>query len=80
MAGLASQNRHISLYLLGVHGDAEQAERFRARWAETGKKLDMGKSCVRFRRLEDVPLEVIGEAIAAIPVEDLIATHERSRG
>ena len=79
LAGLASQKRYMALYLMGVYGDAEQGSWFRSRWEATGKRLDMGKSCVRFRRLEDVPLEVVGEAIARMSVEELIALHERSR-
>jgi hypothetical protein len=78
LAALASQKRHMSLYLMGVYG--EGGAWFRERWAATGKKLDMGKSCVRFRRLDDVALDVVGEAIARTPVEDLIAAHERAHG
>jgi len=78
LAALANQKRYMSLYLMGV--DAERDAWFREHWAATGKKLDMGKSCVRFRRLEDVPLEVVGEAIARTPVDDLIAAHEQVHG
>jgi len=75
-AALASQKRHMALYLMGVYGDEDS--RFREQWQATGEKLDMGKSCVRFRRLDDVPLEVVGEAIARTSVEELIAAHERA--
>jgi len=75
-AALASQKRHMALYLMGVYGDEDS--RFREQWQATGKKLDMGKSCVRFRRLDDVPLGVVGEAIARTSVEELIAAHERA--
>ena len=78
IASLASQKRYMSLYLMGVYGDEGQ-DWLRRRWAESGKKLDMGKSCVRFRRLDDLPLDVVGEAIARTPVEDLVAAYERSR-
>jgi hypothetical protein len=80
VAGLASQKRHLSLYLMGVYRDAAEGEWFRERWAATGKRLDMGKSCVRFREVEDVPLDVVGEAIARTSVDDFIALYERSRG
>jgi hypothetical protein len=76
LVGLASQKRHMALYMMGVYGETDRT--FRERWQATGKKLDMGKSCVRFRRLEDVPLEVVGESIAATPVAALIASHERA--
>ena len=77
VAGLASQKRHMSLYLTGVYGGDDAW--FRERWLATGRKLDMGKSCVRFRRLEDVALDIVGEAIERTSVEDLISAHERSR-
>ena len=75
-AALASQKHHLSLYLMGLYCGCEdgpggsltpQARWFRAAWERTGKRLDMGKACVRFRRLEDVPLEVVGEAIRRVP-------------
>ena len=80
VAALASQKRHLSLYLMGIYGDDGESSWFRERWAETGKKLDMGKSCVRFRRLDDLALDVVGEAIARTSVDDFIAVYERSRG
>jgi len=80
VAALASQKRHLSLYLMGIYGDDGESSWFRERWAETGKKLDMGKSCVRFRRLDDLALDVVGEAIARTSVDDCIAIYERSRG
>jgi Domain of unknown function (DU1801) len=65
VAALASQKRHISLYLMGIYANDDGATWFRERWEAAGKRLDMGKSCVRFRRLEDVPLEVVGEGSPA---------------
>jgi hypothetical protein len=76
LAALASQKRHMALYMMGVYGDDDAG--FRTAWEATGRKLDMGKACVRFRRLDDVPLEVVGAAIARVPVDDLIAQHERA--
>jgi hypothetical protein len=80
VAALASQKRHLSLYLMGIYGDDGESSWFRERWGETGKKLDMGKSCVRFKRLDDLALDVVGEAIARTSAEDFIAAYERSRG
>jgi hypothetical protein len=80
LAGLASQKNYIALYLNNVYGDRELEAWFRDRWAQTGKELDMGKSCVRFRRLEDIPLDVIGETIARSDLESYLAHHEDSRG
>ena len=80
VASLANQKRHMALYLVGVYGDEGSQQWLRERWAEAGLKLDMGKSCLRFRRLDDVDLGIIGDAIARIPVDDFIAAYERSRG
>jgi hypothetical protein len=79
LAGLASQKRHVSLYLMAVYGDEEEGARFRAEWEATGRRLDMGKSCVRFRRLEEVPLDVVGDAVGRTSVDELIGLYERSR-
>jgi hypothetical protein len=77
LASLASQKRHMALYLMCTYSE-EAKVAFRARWKATGRKLDMGKSCVRFRRLEDVALDVVAEEIAASPVERMIDAHDRA--
>jgi Domain of unknown function (DU1801) len=71
-ACLASQKNHMSLYLMAVYGDGQTQRWFKDAWAKTGKKLDMGKSCIRFRSLEDLPLEVIGEVIRRVPARKYI--------
>ncbi len=73
-ASLASQKSHMAVYLMCVYGQQEQW--FREAWAKTGKKLDMGKSCVRFKKLEDVALDVIGEAIRRVPAKAYIEHYE----
>jgi hypothetical protein len=78
VAALANQKRYMALYLTGIYAE-DDSSWFRERWTATGKKLDMGKSCVRFKRLEDVPLDVVGEAIARNSVDEFIAQYERSR-
>jgi hypothetical protein len=78
-AALASQKNHMAVYLTCAYGDNDTNRWFRERFKASGKKLDMGKSCVRFHKLEDLPLEVIGEAIARVPVTDLIRFYEKSR-
>jgi hypothetical protein len=75
-AGLASQKNHMALYLMCIYGHPEQEAWFRRAWGKTGKKLDMGKSCVRFKRIGDVPLEVIGEAIRRVPARKFIEHYE----
>jgi len=61
------------------YGAAED-QWFRTAWAKTGKKLDMGKCCVRFKNVDDVPLEVIGEAIRRVPAKKFIALYEQALG
>lgn len=75
-AGLASQKNHMAVYLMCVYGHEEHAAWFRAAWAKTGKKLDMGKSCVRFKKVEDLALDVIGEAIRRVPAKKYIEHYE----
>jgi hypothetical protein len=75
-ASLASQKGYMSLYLMCVYGDAESEAWLREQWAKSGKKLDMGKSCVRFKKLEDLPLDVIGQAIKRFPAKQFIERYE----
>ncbi len=75
-AALASQKQHMSLYLMTVYAEGEEEAWFRREWEKTGKKLDMGKSCVRFTKIEDVPLEVIGDAIRRVPAKRHIETYQ----
>ena len=79
-AALASQKSYVSLYLMNVYGDEETERWFLDSYRASGKKLDMGKSCVRFRSLNDLPLDLVGEAVARTPVDDYIATYEAARG
>jgi uncharacterized protein YdhG (YjbR/CyaY superfamily) len=76
----AVQKRHYSLYLMGLEADSELEQDFIARWNGRGRRLDMGKSCVRFKKLEDLDLELVGEAVAAMTVDDFIAVYGRTRG
>ena len=84
-AALAAQKNNLALYLMGLYvagspdGDTDDSRWFRAAWAATGKRLDMGKSCVRFRRVADVPLEVIGQAIARLPAAEYIRRYQAAR-
>jgi hypothetical protein len=71
-ANLGSQKNHMALYLMCAYGDEATAQWLRDSFAAAGKKLDMGKACLRFRKLEDLPLEVIGQAVARVPVQAYI--------
>ena len=75
-AGLASQKGHMSLYLMGCYMNADLTAWFEKAWKATGRKLDMGKACVRFKKLEDLALDVIGEAIRRMPAKAYIAQYE----
>ena len=76
-AALANQKNHMAVYLTGIYMDEELYQDFEEKYRETGKRYDVGKSCVRFRKLDDLPLELIGESIGAISMEDFI---ERTKG
>ena len=78
IACLASQKGHMSLYLMGVYADPARRRRFEQAFKKAGKKLDMGKSCVRFKRVEDLPLHVIGDTIASISLEDYLALIKKA--
>lgn len=77
-AGLASQKGYMSLYLMSVYGQGLEEKWLRAQFAAAKKKLDMGKSCIRFKKLEDLPLAVIGEAIRRVPAKAYIEHYVRT--
>jgi Domain of unknown function (DU1801) len=78
-AALASEKSYMSLHLMTVYGDPVTAAWFRKAYEASGKRLDMGKACVRFKKVEDLPLEVIGQAIARTPAKAYIARVEKFR-
>jgi hypothetical protein len=79
IASLANQKRCMAVYLMGIYTNDYDARWFKERWEATGKRLDMGKSCVRFRKLDDVALDVLGDAIARTSAEEFIAAYEEAR-
>jgi hypothetical protein len=78
-AALAAQKNYFTLHLMPLYMNAEREAWLAEEFRKAGKKLDMGKACVRFRRLEDLPLDVIGRVIAATTPEAWIACYEASR-
>lgn len=78
-AGLAANKSGVSLHLMGLYGNPEELARFVEEWKKTGKKLDMGKACVRLRKLDDVPLKVIGDSIRRMSVESYVSLVETQR-
>jgi hypothetical protein len=75
-AALASQKNHMAVHMMCLYGDSGQAAWFRKEWAKTGKKLDMGKCCIRFRKPEDLALDVVGKAVSRVKVKDYVKLHE----
>ncbi|MCH8276951.1 MAG: DUF1801 domain-containing protein [Bacteroidetes bacterium] len=84
-AALASQKNHMAVYLMSTYTDETYRKEFEAAYRATGKRYDVGKSCVRFRKLDDLPLELIGDAVTRFSVEEFIAiakaagSHRKSR-
>jgi len=78
-AALASQKNHMAVYLLTIYSSEETATTFEEEYRATGKRYDVGKSCVRFRKIDDLPLDLIGRTIAATSVEQYIARYEEAR-
>lgn len=79
-AALASQKNHMAVYLSNIYSDPEARDWFEFEYKATGKKMDIGKSCVRFKKLDDLPIELIGQAIARTPMDEFIAYYEEVKG
>jgi uncharacterized protein YdhG (YjbR/CyaY superfamily) len=75
-AALASQKNHMAVYLTGIYISEDARSEFEAKYEATGKRLDVGKSCIRFKKLDDLPLDLIGECIAAEEVDSFVARCE----
>ena len=78
-AALASQKNHFALYLTSAYGSGQALQDLKDGFAKAGKKLDMGKSCLRFKKLDDVPLEVIGAHVQSVSVDWLLEMYEKAR-
>ena len=76
---LAAQKNYYALYLLGVYADSEQEIALSKAYAEAGKRLDMGKSCLRFRKLDDLLMRPVAQTIASTPPDAMIALYEAGR-
>ena len=78
-AGLASQRQHCSLYLMAVYGSRSVRQQFESDYALSGRRMDIGKSCVRFRSLDDLPLDAVARAVSAVTLEEFITMHEQGQ-
>jgi hypothetical protein len=77
-AGISAKRKKMSLHLFCVYVDQAAKERFVNGWKKSGHKLDMGASCVRFTKIDKVPLEVVGKTIKSIPVDHFLELYEAS--
>lgn len=77
---LAAQKRHLAIYLTNVAFVTGGEEAFKTKYLATGKKLDMGRSCLRFKKTDDLALNVIAESISSLPIDEFIEQYETSRG
>lgn len=78
-ASLASQKNHMALYTMMVYGDPETHAWLVKAWADAGHKLDMGKCCIRFKKLDAVPLDVVAQLFRKVTVKQYIAFYETTR-
>lgn len=76
---LASRKNYCTLHLMSVYMNPEGQKALAEGFRKAGKKLDMGKACVRFKSLDDLPLDVIGDLVAKITPEAWIAIYKKSR-
>ena len=78
-AALAAQKSYLTLHLMPVYGSPTLEQKVRAGFAAVGKKLDMGKACIRFRAADDLALDTIAEAVASTPLERFVAIAQAAR-
>ncbi|MEM1186681.1 MAG: DUF1801 domain-containing protein [Planctomycetota bacterium] len=75
---IANQKGHVGVYLFCVYCDPAEKKRFVETWEKTGLRLDMGASCVRLKKLEQIPLDVIGKSIKRMTAAKFIKVYESS--
>jgi len=79
-AGLASQKKSINFYHMGIYADPALLDWFVKEYPKhTQQKLDMGKSCIRFKKLDDIPYQLIGALMKKMSVKQWIACYERMK-
>lgn len=77
-AAIAAQKNYNSIYLMGLYmaPGGEEVRRFEQAWQKAGKKLDMGKSCIRWKKLDDLALDVLAEALRRMPAKRYLEIYE----
>ena len=79
LAALGAHTKLMTIYLMSVYSDPKIRKEFETAYKKTGKKLDMGGSCVHFKTLDDLPLEVVGDTIARVAVDEYVERYQQSR-
>lgn len=79
LAALGAHTKRMTLYLMSVYGDPKLRKEFETAYKRTGKKLDMGGCCVHFKTLDDLPLDVVGDTVARVAVDQYVERYESSR-
>ena len=78
-AGLASQKNHMAIYLTAIYINEDRRKTFEKDYLATGKRYDTGKSCIRFRKLDDLPLDLISKVISSMSVNEFLQEIEMVR-
>mgnify|MGYP000155514621 FL=1 len=76
-AALASQKNHMAVYLMGCYMVPEVRNEFEKAYKKSGKRFDAGKSCIRFKKIDDLPLDLLGKTIASMDVNEFIELVEK---
>jgi hypothetical protein len=76
---LASQKNYVSLYLMGIYSEPDAEDALHDKFVRAGKRLDMGKSCIRVKKIDDLPLDVVAEAIELLTPAQFIASYKKHR-
>ena len=79
LAALGAHTKRMTIYLMTVYSDAKLRKGFETAYKKTGKRLDMGGCCVHFKKLDDLPLDVVGDTIACLAVDEYVERYEKSR-
>jgi hypothetical protein len=73
---LGNQKSHVGLYLFCTYFDEDKQAWLQEEWKKSGKKLDMGKSCIRIKKLDQVPLNVVEQVVASVPVKEFVSRYD----
>ena len=79
LAALGAHKKLMTIYLMSVYGDPKIRREFESAYKRTGKKLNMGGSCVHFKKLDDLPLDVVGNTISRVELDQYVERYEHSR-